>query len=72
MEQSKLIEKLANDAEFVKKASSGKDADALVALAKENGYEISKEISEKILEMLNSEEGELNVDELESVAGGRC
>ncbi|MCI1722819.1 MAG: hypothetical protein LKM41_08420 [Lachnospiraceae bacterium] len=72
MEQNELIEKLTNNTEFVKKAASCKDAASLAALAKESGVEIPGDLAEKILGMLNPDDGELNIDELKSVSGGKC
>ena len=56
--------------EQIEKAMQCKTADELTALAKAEGYEITKEEAEAYLEELA--DVELNGKELKSVAGGYC
>lgn len=57
--------------ELVAKAKEAKTAEELIALAKGNGVELTAEEAKTYFARLNSEEGELADDELNSVAGGR-
>ncbi len=54
--------------EMIQKAAACKNADELMALAKELGYEVTKEEAEAYLEELSG--AELNPDALENVSGG--
>ena len=62
------IDKSKITPEMIQKAAACKNADELMALAKELGYEITKDEAEAYLEELSGDE--LNPDALESVAGG--
>ena len=53
------------------KAKNAKSAEELFAIAKENGTEITGEDAKVYFAQLNSKNGELADDELDSVAGGR-
>ena len=57
--------------ELITKAKEMKSTDELIAFAKENGKEITKEQAEKIYEQLH-QNGEIADDELDNVAGGGC
>ena len=59
------------DKELLKKARQAKTAEELMALAKENGIDISAERAEALFETLNSP-ARLSDEELENVAGGGC
>lgn len=54
-----------------KKAVNAKSAEELLSLAKENGVELTEGEAETYFLKLNSKEGELADDELDSVAGGK-
>ena len=56
--------------EMVAKAMKCKDADELIALAKTDGYEITKEEAEAYMAELA--DVELDEDVLQKVAGGKC
>ena len=64
-------QKVVEDEELKKKAKEiGMDnLDGIVALAKENGFDVSKEDFEAAAKEMQSS-GELNEDDLEQVAGG--
>ncbi len=57
--------------EQIKKAKECKSAEELLALAKENGYELTAEEAEQTYAQLHNE-GEMSEDELESATGGNC
>lgn len=57
--------------ELIAKARSAKSAEELLALAKENGVELTEEEASAYFEQLNKS-GELSDDELDNVAGGGC
>ena len=56
---------------LLEKAKDAKNAEELVAIAKENGIELTAEEAKSYFAKLNSKTGELNDDELDNVAGGR-
>lgn len=56
--------------ELLGKAREAKDSEELLKLAKENGYELSVEDSEKYFALLNPTEGAIQDNELEAVSGG--
>ena len=56
-------------AELLAKAKAAKSAEELIALAKENGMELSEEEAKKFFAELNKE-GTLADDELDNVSGG--
>lgn len=58
--------------ELIEKAKAAKTAPELLALAKENGIEITEEEAETYFTQLKPASGELSDDELEDVAGGGC
>ncbi len=55
--------------ELIAKLKEVKSVDDILALAKENGIEITPEKAKELFEQINSN-GELTDDQLESVAGG--
>ena len=57
--------------ELLKKAKEAKSAEELLAIAKENGMELSEEEAAAYFAQLNKS-GELSDDELDAVAGGGC
>ncbi len=57
--------------EMIQKAKECKSAEELLALAKENGVEMTAEEAEAYLAELGTE-GEMSDDELENAAGGGC
>ena len=56
--------------ELIEKAKLAKSAEELIALAKENGIELTEEEANTYFAQLNPKKGELGDDELDSVAGG--
>lgn len=58
--------------ELLAKAKEAKTPEELLALAKENGIEMTAEEAQKIFAQLHSQSGELSDDELDNVAGGGC
>lgn len=58
-------------AELIEKAKQAKSAEGLLALAKENGIELSEDKAKEYFERLNGS-GELSDNELDSVSGGGC
>lgn len=57
--------------ELILKARTVKTAEALLALAKDNGLELTEESANAYFEQINKK-GELADDELDHVAGGGC
>lgn len=57
--------------ELIVKARSAKSAEELLALAKENGTELTAEEANAYFEQL-SKSGELSDEELDNVSGGGC
>lgn len=57
--------------EQITKAKAAKSVEELLAIAKENGMELSEEEAKKFFAELNKE-GEIADDELDNVAGGIC
>ena len=58
--------------ELIEKAKSAKSTEELMALAKENGIEMTEESANAYFNQLNPQMGELSDDELDNVAGGGC
>ena len=58
--------------EMMEKAKNAKNAEELLALAKENGVAMSEEEAQMYYAQLNPKCGELDDDELDNVAGGAC
>ena len=58
--------------EMIEKAKAAKSAEELLALAKDNGVEMTVEEATAYFSQLNPKSGELDDDELDSVAGGGC
>ena len=58
--------------EIVEKAKAAKNAEELLALAKENNIEMTADESVNFFAQLNPKSGELNDDDLDNVAGGAC
>ncbi len=57
--------------ELIAKAKGAKSAQELIAIAKENGTELTKESAKAYFDQLHKT-GELADDELDNVAGGGC
>ena len=57
--------------EMTKKAKEAKNVEELIALAKDNGIELSKEKAEEVYGKLNCN-GEIPEDEIDFVSGGGC
>ena len=58
--------------EMIEKAKAAKSAEELLALAKENGVEMTADEAKTYFAQLSSKSGELNDDDLDAVAGGGC
>ena len=58
--------------EMIEKAKAVKSAEELLALAKENGVEMTADESVNFFAQLNPKSGELDDDDLDNVAGGAC
>lgn len=58
--------------EMIQKAKAVKTAEELLALAKENGIEMTEEEAKAYFAQLHSASGEITDDELDNVAGGGC
>ena len=58
--------------ELLAKAKEAKTPEELIALAKENGMELTEESAKAYLDLLHPQTGELSDDELDNVAGGGC
>ena len=58
--------------EMIAKAKEARSVEELIALAKENGVELTEEDAKMYFEQLNAKKGELSDDELDAVAGGGC
>ena len=58
--------------EMIAKAKEAKSVEELIALAKENGVELTEEDAKMYFEQLNAKKGELSDDELSNVSGGGC
>ena len=56
---------------LLEKAKEAKTVEELVAVAKENGFELTAEEAKTYFAQLNPKTGELNDDELDNVAGGK-
>lgn len=58
--------------EMLAKAVACETPEALIALAKENGVEISAEEAKQYLEKLEDFDVSVSDEDLEKIAGGRC
>ena len=58
--------------ELIAKAKEAKSPEELMALAKENGMELTEEAASTYFNQLNPKMGELADDELDNIAGGGC
>ena len=58
--------------EMIAKAKEAKSVEELIALAKENGIELTEEDAKMHFEQLSAKKGELSDDELSDVSGGGC
>ena len=58
--------------EMMEKAKNAKNAEELLALAKENGVAMSEDEAQMYYDQLNPKSGELSDDDLDAVAGGGC
>lgn len=57
--------------ELLEKAKEAKSVEELLALAKDNGIGLTEEEAKTYFTQLNPKNGEVNDDELDSVAGGK-
>ena len=55
---------------MLEKAKNAKSVEELIALAKENGLDLTAEEAKTYFAKLNAKEGELSDDELDDVSGG--
>ena len=58
--------------DLIAKAKAAKTVGELMALAKENGTELTEESAKAYFEQLHPKTGELSDEELDNVAGGGC
>ncbi len=58
--------------DLLAKAKETKTPEELMALAKENGIELTEESAKAYFERLNKKTGELADEELDNVSGGSC
>ena len=58
--------------EMIEKARTAKSAEKLLALAKDNGVEMTEDEAKTYFAQLNPKSGELDDDELDNVSGGGC
>ena len=58
--------------ELLAKARAAKSPEELLAMAKENGIELTEEEAKAYFDQLHPQVGELSDDELDNVAGGAC
>ena len=58
--------------ELLAKAKEAKTPEELLALAKENGTELTEENAKMYFDLLHPQTGELSDDELDNVSGGGC
>ena len=58
--------------EMIEKAKAAKTAEELLALAEENGVEMTEDEAATYFAQLNPKSGELSDDDLDNVAGGAC
>ena len=58
--------------ELLAKAKNAKTPEELIALANENGMEMTEESAEAYYNLLHPQNGEVSDDELGNVAGGGC
>ena len=66
-----FVEALKADSSQLDKINSAKDADAVVAIAKDLGFSITAEELENLIQKnMDDSEEELTVEQLEAVAGG--
>ena len=60
------------NAEMIEKAKVAKTAEELYEIAKANGVELTADEAATYFAQINPKNGELNDDDLDSVAGGAC
>ena len=58
--------------EMIEKAKAVKSAEELIALAKDNGVEMTADEAATYFAQLNPNSGELDDDDLDNVSGGSC
>lgn len=71
MEIQEKISKLMENEAFVKAFEKVQTPDDVVVLFHENGVEVPLEIAEELFTPLEDEDGELSLQELNDVAGGK-
>ena len=70
MNINQIIEKLTTDKELSEKYAALSGVDAILAQAKADGFDVSREDVQAVLGKLGGKSGELSEDELAVVAGG--
>ena len=70
MNINKIIEKLSTDKEIAEKYAAFSDIDEILAQAKADGFDVSREDVQAVLGKLGGKSGELSEDELAVVACG--
>lgn len=63
---------MENNKELFAKAKAAETPEALLALAKENGIDMTEESAAAYFDRLNPKAGELSDSELDNVSGGGC
>ena len=56
--------------ELIQKLQAAKSVDEIIAIARENGVEVTREKAQELLEKLTVKDGELTDDMLDAVSGG--
>ena len=63
---------MENNDMIIAKAKESKNAEELLSMAKENGFELTEDEAKAYYARLHPTSGELSDEELDSVAGGGC
>ncbi len=63
---------MSREKELIARAKETGTVEELLALAKENGAELTEEEAKTYFDQLHQKTGELSDDELDNVAGGAC
>ena len=70
MNIDQILEKLSTDKELAEKYAALKGIDAILAQAKADGFDVTREDVEALLAKISGKAGELSEPELAVVAGG--
>ena len=70
MNINQILEKLSTDKALAEKYAALKDTDAILAQAKADGFDVTREDVEALLAKLGGKSGELSEPELAVVTGG--